>query len=73
MKNFLKENWFKLAIILLVFLYIVGFLYEQYRLTKVHNLDVVNSIRLCTNLSNAEGDAVKDCAEAVRHQFIPPK
>ncbi len=73
MKTWLKENWFKVSIVLLVFLYIVGFLYEQYRLTKVHNLDVVNSVRLCANLSNAGGDTVKDCSNAVKHQFIPSK
>jgi hypothetical protein len=66
----MKENWFKILLLIIIFIYVIGFLYEQYRLTKVHNLDVVNSIRLCANLS---GDAVKSCSEAVKHQFIPSK
>ncbi|OGZ39805.1 MAG: hypothetical protein A3B04_00095 [Candidatus Portnoybacteria bacterium RIFCSPLOWO2_02_FULL_39_11] len=58
-----------MAIVILGSLYFIVLGYEQYRLTKVHNLDVVNSMRLCANLSS-NSDAVRDCAEAVKRQKI---
>jgi len=70
MKLWLKENWFKLFVIVLGLLYIAILGYEQYRFTMVHNLDVVNSMRLCANFS---GEAVQDCADAVKRQAIPAR
>jgi len=37
MKNWLKENWFKTAILFIVFLYTLIFAYEQYRESVIHN------------------------------------
>ena len=70
MKSWLKENWFKFLVITLGLLYIAVLGYEQYRLTKVHNLDVVNSLRLCASFS---GEVLEDCSDAVRKQAIPAK
>ena len=41
--------------------------YYFYIRTKEHNLNVVNSIRLCGNLDAPE--SVKDCSVAVKNQF----
>jgi len=66
MENWLKENWFKILILLIVlFFFIVYFLIR----VKEHNLDVVNSIRLCANLS-PNTEAVKDCSEAIKKNYI---
>lgn len=69
MKNLLKENWFKILILILGLLYIVVLGYEQYRLTKAHNLDVVNSMRLCAN-KDFSSEIIQNCAEAVKRQKI---
>lgn len=37
MKNFFKENWFKLVIIVIAFLYLLIFAYEQYAMSVSHN------------------------------------
>jgi hypothetical protein len=61
----MKQNWFKTALLIVI---VLSALYYFYLETKKHNLDVVNSVRLCAALS---GDAVKDCAAAVKRQRIP--
>lgn len=69
MKSWLKENWFKFSAVVLVFLYLVILGYEQYRLTKVHNLDVANSERLCLGITNSNWR--QPCLDLVKEQAIP--
>lgn len=65
MGTFFKENWFKMGFIIILAFSIT---YYLYLVTKEHNLNVVNSARLCANL---DGESVGDCAEAVKRQHIP--
>ncbi|HBE90365.1 MAG TPA: hypothetical protein DDW41_04120 [Candidatus Andersenbacteria bacterium] len=45
----------------------LSFAFSQYIRILEHNLDVVNSMRLCANLS---GEAVGDCSDAVKRQKV---
>jgi hypothetical protein len=45
----------------------LSFAFSQYIQIREHNLDVVNSMRLCANLS---GEVVGDCSDAVKRQKI---
>jgi len=75
--NWLKENWFKIGILIVLVLAVWLFLFIKIR---EHNLDVVNSMRLCANLAPKEltaleelagdADAVKDCASEVEWNRI---
>jgi hypothetical protein len=58
------DKYIKLTLTLLL---ILGSLYYLYLETKKHNLDVVNSVRLCANLN---GDAVKACSDAVKKSYV---
>ena len=69
MRNFFTEDWFKKGLLILGFLAIGVMIYNQYLETKRHNLDVVNSMRLCANLNPQS--TREDCANAVRRQRIP--
>lgn len=69
MRKFLNENWFKLGVLILGFMALAVFFYLQ---AKKHNLEVVNSMRLCANLYEIViDDAVGDCSHAVGRQKIP--
>jgi len=65
--NWIKENWFKTGLLLLGFWILFIASLHQYVEIKKHNLDVVNSVRLCANLSGA---GVSACAERVNEQGI---
>lgn len=45
----------------------LGFAFSQYIRIREHNLDVLNSTRLCANLS---GEVVGECFDAVKRQKI---
>ncbi|GEM_PF-6753918 len=67
--NWLKENWFKLILSILASVYVSAFVYEQYRLTKAHNVRVIEAIgQECTKY-NEEGDEL--CAKIFKREFIP--
>lgn len=58
MKNFIKENWFKLAILILAMAFLFLYGYGQNISAKKQNLDVfkfckTNSVEVCEALINA--------------------
>jgi len=78
MRNFLRENWFKLIIIVFAFLYILILAYEQYAVSVSHNYEL---FKYCVSMglkpSDATTDQAKDiitsCQEALsRHNFYLP-
>lgn len=60
----MNEKQFKNISLILITLSVVYYFYLE---TKKHNLDVINSIRLCASLSE---DGAKSCADAVKRQKV---
>lgn len=63
-------SWFKFFIVFYIFVYLLLFGYEQYRLTKAHNLNVVNSIRICEQEYSNYRPYKIDCTAAVKREAI---
>ena len=62
-----KAAWFKWWLPTFLLLIAGVLIYNQYLATKRHNLNAVDSMRLCGNL---DGDNLEACVEAVRRQRI---
>jgi len=58
MKNWLKENWFKLVLSVAIFIYLFLFIYEQRRETRIFN---ANLIKWCVTHNEIE-----DCEEFIK-------
>jgi hypothetical protein len=63
-------NWFKFFIILAVYIYLGLFAFEQYRLTKAHNLDVTQAIVSTCKIFNGDSNAVEKCGEKIKSNYI---
>ncbi len=70
MKKFFADNWFKKWLLIFVFLALCIAAYHQFLETKKHNLDVINSVRLCAGLNSS---LISSCADAVKKEYIPSK
>jgi len=64
--NFFTENWFKIILLIIVLFSLISYFFLE---GKKHNLDVVNSIRLCAN-ANLSDETVRDCSEAIKRNYI---
>lgn len=67
MKSWLKQNWFKLGLLITVLLFVTGYFYIKIR---EHNLDVINNIRLCATTFSDNDEAIQDCSEAMKKTYI---
>lgn len=66
----LKENWVKIWTLLLASLLVLAYIVNIYVRIKEHNLDVVDSVRLC-GTAGFDSDGVKSCSNAIGRQKIP--
>ena len=64
MRQFVKENWFKIAILIIVVsLSVFAFFFK----VNEHNLNVINTMRACGDLS---GKDANDCANLAKKSYI---
>ena len=70
--TFLKQNWFKISLLVLGILYSLLFAYSLLLATYRHALDVHIQMRLCSTTYDApyQNDIEKRCYESVKSTII---
>lgn len=74
MMTWIKENWFKIGIVIAGAIYSLSFFLQQITAAKAHNLNVLTEMRQCVKELNGFGqdsciEAARDRAFILRHSM----